>query len=156
MKRGIVPLIVGDCVMLPSARPTNNSLDRKRVTPGASRLMAMPATMWSTPKVTVAKARRSPPSAPPTAPAPIAAHGPQCQPAQPALHVPRIIIPSSPMLTTPTRSENSPPRAANTIGDIAAMAAMNVLPAVRSSAPDSRRTSDSSARPPNAIKSGRT
>ena len=34
----------------------------------------------------------------------MAAHGPQCHPAQPANQVPRIIMPSRPMLTTPTRS----------------------------------------------------
>src|SRR4051794_11330669 len=48
------PVIVGDCVRLPSALPTKIWLDKKRVTPGAMRLIAIPDTIWSTPNVTVA------------------------------------------------------------------------------------------------------
>ena len=59
-------------------------------------------------------------------------------------------MPSRPMLTTPTRSENKPPSAANTIGDMAPMAAMKVSPAVRSGASARIRTIDRRARPPKA------
>ena len=118
----------GRLVMVPSPWPTKISLDRNRVTPGARMLMATPDTMWSTPKVTVARAWSRPPSAPPRRRRRSAAHGPQCQPAQPANHVPRIIIPSRPMLTMPARSRQRPPRPASRIGAAAPTAAMNVAP----------------------------
>ena len=68
--------IVGDWVIEPSAWPTKIWLDRNRVTPGAMRLMAMPDTIWLTPKVTVAMPWTRPPSMPPKAPKTSAAHGP--------------------------------------------------------------------------------
>ena len=64
----IRPVMVGDWVMVPSPCPTKISLDRNRHNPGAMRLMAMPATTWSTPKVMVARPRSRPPSAPPMPP----------------------------------------------------------------------------------------
>ena len=134
VKCPMVPDIVGDLVIEPSPWPAKISLDRKRVIPGARMLMAKPDTTWSTPNVTVAMACSNPPKAPNTRPPTRAAYGPQCQPAQPAPHVPRIIIPSRPMLTTPARSLNSPPRAASPIGAAAPTAAAKVSPAVRSGA----------------------
>ena len=70
------PVIVGDWVIVPSPRPTNSSLDRNRHRPGAMMLMATPDTMWSTPKVIVARPWSRPPNAPPTPPHTRAAHGP--------------------------------------------------------------------------------
>ena len=68
-------------MIVPSPWPAKTSLDRKRATPGAMRLMAMPDTIWSTPKVTVATAWISPPSIPPKAPKARAYQGPNCHPA---------------------------------------------------------------------------
>ena len=45
MNRPMDAVMRGDCVMLPSPASAKIWLERKRVTPGASRLMAMPATM---------------------------------------------------------------------------------------------------------------
>lgn len=111
-------------------------------------LMATPETMWSTPKVTVARACSSPPSAPPTTPASTAAHGPYCQPAQPAANVPSIIMPSRPMLTTPARSAHRPPSPASPMGTAALSAEENWLLLVRSLAPVSTRMREKRTSPP--------
>ena len=73
---GTPPEIVGDCVGPPPRTPTKEISDRNRTSPAASRLIATPLTMWSTPNVTVATACRRPPSMPPTTAPTSAAHGP--------------------------------------------------------------------------------
>ena len=104
----------GDCLGLPpltwASPPLKNSLDRYCVTPSASRLMATPETMWSTPKVTVATAWSRPPRAPPTMPAAGRARGSTASRPSRRRTVPRIIMPSRPMLTTPARSDHRPAR----------------------------------------------
>src|SRR5712691_1586411 len=94
----------GDWVALPPVDGGYATTERNRAIPPARMLMATPETTWSTPNVTVATACRSPPAAPPPAPRSTPQYGPNFQPAQAPNHVPRIIIPSSPMFTTPTRS----------------------------------------------------
>ncbi len=76
VNRPIDCVMVGDCVIVPSFTPTKTSLDKKRVMPGARMLMAMPATIWFTPNVTVASPNSRPPRAPPIPPQTNAAHGP--------------------------------------------------------------------------------
>ena len=56
-------------------------------------------------------------------------------------------MPSSPMLTTPARSDQSPPRPARPMGTAAASAAPTAPPEVRSSAPVNTRTADEHDRP---------
>ena len=56
--------------------PGQTSAERYCVTPSPSRLMATPETIWSTPKVTVATACTTPPSAPNSVPARSPHHGP--------------------------------------------------------------------------------
>ena len=150
----IVCWIAGELVIVPSPfdpLPTKTSDDRKRVIPGAMRLIATPDTIWSTPKVIVARAWSRPPSMPPNAPPTSVAHGPQCHPAKAAVQVPRIIMPSRPMLATPARSEYKPPSPANRIGDAAAIVAMKVPPVVRSSAPVSTHVKASPRNPMTAM-----
>lgn len=72
--------------------------------PPAKVMMATPEMMWSTPKVTVAVACRRPAAAPPATPMATPHHGPYCQAPHAPNQVPRIIMPSRPMLTTPERS----------------------------------------------------
>src|ERR687886_622938 len=52
----------GDCFCPPPLACEKYSLDRNSASPGASRLIATPEMMWSTPKVTVATACSSPPT----------------------------------------------------------------------------------------------
>ena len=79
-------------------------------------LIATPETMWSTPKITVAIACSSPP---------MRAEQHRAEDAGPravvvaevaGTQVPRIIMPSRPMLTTPARSDHRPPSPASRIG----------------------------------------
>src|SRR3954468_16593863 len=113
----------GDWVRPPPGVPSSRIEARNRVTPRPWMLMATPDTIWSTPNVTVAIACTRPPTAPNRTAVTMPAHGPYSQPIQPAPNVPRIIMPSSPMLTTPERSDQSPPTAAMPIRTAAARAA---------------------------------
>ena len=61
--------------------------------------------------------------------------GPCWEPINPPAHAPKIIIPSSPMLTTPARSENRPPSPAKIIGTESNKAADAVPILVKSVAP---------------------
>ena len=79
--------------------------------------MATPETIWSTPNVTVATACTAPPMSPPTIPPTSPSQGlPEKYANAAPNQVPRIIMPSRPMLTTPERSDHSPPRPASAIG----------------------------------------
>jgi hypothetical protein len=66
----------GDCFCPPPGASEKYSFDRNNANPGASRLIATPEMMWSTPKVTVATACSSPASAPRISPNAAPAHGP--------------------------------------------------------------------------------
>src|SRR3954453_1646818 len=86
--------------------------------------------------------------APNRIPPTIAAPHPHWYPAQPAPQVPRIIMPSRPMLTTPERSEYRPPRPARPIGTASSRAAAIVEDDVSAFSPLMARTADSTIRPP--------
>ena len=107
---------LGDWVMPPPGRWAKTSRDRKRARAGARMLMATPEMMWSTPKPTVATACSRPPAAPPAMPMTMPHQGPNSRAPQAPNQPPRIIIPSRPMLTTPARSAQMPPRPASRIG----------------------------------------
>ncbi len=106
----------GDWVMPPPERAAKTSPDRNRARAGARMLMATPEMMWSTPKPTVATAWSRPPAAPPAIPMARPHQGPNSSAPQAPNQVPRIIIPSRPIFTTPARSAQIPPRPANRIG----------------------------------------
>jgi hypothetical protein len=72
--------------------------------------MTTPETMWSTRNVTVASACTNEKAAPAVIPISNPAIGPHSRDAHAPITVPTISIPSSPMLTIPERSLNSPPR----------------------------------------------
>ena len=98
-------------------------------------LMATPETIWSTPKVTVAtRVEQAAGRA-----AEHAEHDARPRPALPAgpgpNQVPRIIIPSRPMLTTPARSDQRPPRPASAIGTVSCERRAHVFGAVRACSP---------------------
>src|SRR6266550_2316808 len=113
----------GDWVTPPPGVFVNTSADRYRVMPAPRMLIATPETMWSTPNVTVASACSSPPSAPPSTPATTPHQAPNSYAPQAPNQVPRIIMPSSPMLTTPARSAHRPPSPASPIGTASRSAA---------------------------------
>jgi hypothetical protein len=94
-----------DCVDEPK-----NSCERNRASPRATTLITTPETMWSTRNVTVATAWTSEKTSPDSAPTRSPITGPHSIEAQAPITVPVIIRPSSPMLTIPDRSLNSPPR----------------------------------------------
>src|SRR5215218_8879867 len=78
----------------------------------ARMLMATPETMWSTRKVMVAMAWRAATATPDATASSSPTIGPHlCAPQAPN-QVPKIIMPSMPMLTMPERSLNTPPRVA--------------------------------------------
>ena len=109
----------GDCVIEPPwflNFLSKTSDDMKRAKPGPRMLIATPEITWSTPNCTVATACSNPPIAPPSAPNTRPHHAPNCRAPQAPNQVPRTIIPSSPMLTMPHRSANSPPRPASRMG----------------------------------------
>src|SRR3954469_25512470 len=109
----------GDCVIEPPASLNclaKTSDDMNRVNPGARMLMATPEITLSTPNCTVATACSTPPKAPPSAPMRTPHHAPNSSAPHAPNQVPSTIIPSRPMLTTPARSEKSPPRPANKMG----------------------------------------
>ena len=81
---------LGDCVTPPPGVFTKISADRNRVMPAPRMVTATPATMWSTPKVTVATARMRPPSAPPMMPTTTPHHAPNSYAPQAPNQVPRI------------------------------------------------------------------
>ena len=117
--------------------------------PAPRMLIATPDTMWSTPKVTVATACRRPPIMPPRIPAITPTQGlSKVNAAHAPNQVPRIIMPSRPMLTTPARSDHRPPRPAIAIGMASRSEAPVVPIEVRSSAPVAIRTKDSRASTP--------
>src|SRR4051812_3463836 len=97
-------------------------MDRNRGSPSAMMLMATPETIWSTWNRIVATAWM----AATTTPATMAIRSPVAAPKRSAPQapnqVPNTIIPSRPMLTTPERSLNSPPRVARNRGVNARMA----------------------------------
>ncbi len=134
----------GDWVSPPPAMSAKTSVDRYFVTPRPRMFSATPDTTWSTPKVTVATACSSPPSTPPTAPASTPAQAlPVTIAPQAPNQVPRIMMPSRPMLTTPARSDHRPPRPASPIGTAAIRAAPIAPPEVMSLAPVSTRATES-------------
>ncbi len=105
LMRGIGDDCLGDWLMPPPSSPTKTSSDRNRIAPNARMLIATPEMMWSMLNLTTAIAWIMPPIMPPTTAMIRPTHGPHCQAAQPPNQVPRIIMPSRPMLTTPARSE---------------------------------------------------
>ena len=123
---------LGDWVMPPPGRLANTSRDRNRASAGARMLMATPEMMWSTPNPTVATAWSRPPAAPPAMPMAMPHHGPNSSAPQAPNQVPRIIIPSRPMLTTPARSAHMPPRPASRMGTARRSVASAVPAEIRS------------------------
>jgi hypothetical protein len=117
-------------------------------------LIATPETIWSTPKVTVATACIAPPMSPPTSPPITPSHALPVTYAKSAPNqVPRIIMPSRPMFTTPERSDHRPPSPHKAIGMASVNVAASVPADVMSCAPVTTRTNDmaSSARSKTAI-----
>ncbi len=94
----------------------HHTSDKNRIAPNANKLMATPEMMWLTLKVTVATAWMRPPRAPPTMARRRPTHGPHFQAPTAPNQVPKIIMPSMPMFTTPTRSAHRPARPARRIG----------------------------------------
>ncbi len=93
-------------------------MKRYVVSPSAIRLIAVPPTIWSARSVIEKKACSRPEDAARDA-IPIArpvTQLPVTSAPQIAKNAPVSIIPSSPMFTTPERSENSPPRDAKSSG----------------------------------------
>src|SRR5215210_5625306 len=90
--------------------------------PMARMLMATPETMWSTRKVMVAMAWRAAAATPAAMATSSPATGPHLYAPQAPNQVPKIIMPSMPMLTMPERSLNTPPRVARYRGTKARMA----------------------------------
>src|SRR5919112_4723580 len=88
----------------------------------ARMLMATPETMWSTRKVMVAMAWRAATTTPAATAVSSPATGPHWSAPQAPNQVPKIIMPSMPMLTIPERSLNTPPRVARYRGTNARMA----------------------------------
>src|SRR5215217_9549458 len=80
--------------------------------PMARMLMATPETMWSTRNVMVATAWRAAAATPAAIAVSSPAAGPHWSAPQAPNQVPKIIMPSMPMLTMPERSLNTPPRVA--------------------------------------------
>ena len=108
--------------------PSHIRRARNRAMPGPSRLSAMPETFWSALNVTAATACSSA-KAPPARPAikkPSHALPVKNDVAAPA-RAPMVIMPSIPILTTPERSEITPPSAPNTSG----VAYIRVMPMSR-------------------------
>src|SRR5512132_2412121 len=88
----------------------------------ARMLMATPETMWSTRKVMVAMAWTAAAATPAAMASSSPATGPHLNAPQAPNQVPKIIMPSMPMLTMPERSLNTPPRVARYRGTNALMA----------------------------------
>src|SRR5690606_35965914 len=138
----------GDCLAEPPWWPSKASGARERVAPRAGMLIATPETMWLTLQVTVTRACSRPPSAPPRGPTRTRVHGPDGNPAQAPNQVPRIIMPTRAMLTTPARCAHRPPRPARPIGTASWRALDIWLTLVMPLAPVIRRTIEVSARAP--------
>jgi hypothetical protein len=146
----------GDWDTEPPCIPPNTRSDRYRARPGARMLIATPDTIWSTPNWTVAIAWSRPPRAPPTSPATSPHQGEPNSSAPHAPHqVPRIIMPSSPMLTMPERSANRPPSPASRIGIAHRSIALDVPLAVSSEVPLTPCTAESTKMPIAAISAQR-
>src|SRR5919108_1639996 len=90
--------------------------------PMARMRMATPETMWSTRKVMVAIPWMAAAATPATIASSSPATGPHLNAPQAPNQVPKIIMPSMPMLTMPERSLNTPPRVARYRGTNALMA----------------------------------
>src|SRR4029450_10520019 len=88
----------------------------------ARMLMATPETIWSTRKVIVAMACRAAAATPEVMASSSPTTGPHLYAPQAPNQVPKIIMPSMPMLTMPERSLNTPPRVARYRGTNARMA----------------------------------
>ena len=87
------------------------------VTPSARKLIAVPLTIWSARRLIETKAWISAVNPPATAAARIpSGHESSLSAARIAKNAPMSIIPSRPMFTTPERSLNMPPTAANVSG----------------------------------------
>ena len=84
--------------------------------------MATPETMWSTRKVMVAIPWMAATATPAATAVSSPATGPHWSAPQAPNQVPKIIMPSMPMLTMPERSLNTPPRVARYRGTNARMA----------------------------------
>ena len=92
-------------------------MKRYVVSPSAIRLIAVPPTIWSARKVIEKKACSRPKTPPERIPiARPVIQLPVTSAPQIAKNAPVSIMPSSPMFTTPERSENSPPRDAKRSG----------------------------------------
>src|SRR4029450_11991868 len=89
-------------------------------------LMATPETMWSTRKVTVAMAWMEATATPDAMASSSPTSGPHLNAPQAPNQVPKILLPSMPMLTMPERSLNTPPRVARYRGTNARMVAAMV------------------------------
>ncbi len=93
------------------------SWNANAVMPVARMLIAVPETIWSArrwiAKTACTSASMAPKKAAPTSPS---SHVPVLSAAQMPKNAPISIIPSSPMLTTPARSEIRPPSAPNVSG----------------------------------------
>src|SRR6185312_8349558 len=110
-------------------------------------LIATPETIWSTPKVTVATACIAPPMSPPTSPPTTPSQALPVTWAKSAPNqVPRIIMPSRPMFTTPERSDHKPPSPHKAIGMASVNVAARVPADVMSCAPVTTRTNDTASR----------
>src|SRR4029450_7690847 len=88
----------------------------------ARMLMATPETMWSTRKVMVAMPWMAAAATPEAIASTSPTSGPHLNAPQAPNQVPKIIMPSMPMLTMPERSLNTPPRVARYRGTNALMA----------------------------------
>ena len=113
----------GDWVGPPPSIPVKNRAARYLARPAPMMFSATPETMWSTPNTTVATAWITPPTMPPMMPPMMPAQAPHSTAQNAAPQVPRIIMPSRPMLTTPARSDQRPPRPARPIGTARPIAA---------------------------------
>ncbi len=105
--------LIADCVSWP-----NQLWLRNRVRPMAKMLIATPLTTWSTLNVTVTSAWMSPMSMPEitATSSPIQMLWNVMAP-QTSVRAVTVMIPSRAMLTTPPRSEKTPPRAAKAMGE---------------------------------------
>ena len=106
--------------------------------------MATPEMTWLTLYFTTAKACSRPPIEPAMMPSARPVHGPNFHAAHAPNQVPRIIMPSMPMLTMPARSAHRPARPASRMGVVTRSVVSNVPDDVRSVASVMTRVSDSS------------
>src|SRR5258708_9893911 len=121
--------------------PLEPNTDCKRyvTSPSATRLSAIPLTTWSARNRSDSKACTEAAPAPAIAPQSSPTHGEPVQIAPAAAaKAPKRIIPSSPMLTTPARSQSTPPSAARTNGGAKSKMAFTTAPARTGPRPEAR------------------